>query len=167
MPAYILLNLISNKNLDEFLELDKINLVSITYGLELGFVAGIIILLILQTPFFKSIPNNIEKTIKAMNLNWKDAVFLSLCAGIGEELLFRGGIQYYLNWPITSVLFVALHGYLNPWNLKFSMYGIVLLPFIFLISTGYYYFGIWFCIAAHFMYDLVIFCSILNSDERI
>lgn len=35
---------------------------------------------------------------------------VSLCAGIGEEVLFRGFFQIELNWIVASVIFGALHG---------------------------------------------------------
>jgi membrane protease YdiL (CAAX protease family) len=101
-----------------------------------------------------------------MNLRVRDGIFLSLCAGIGEELLFRSGIQTYLGWQITSVLFVALHGYLNPWNWRFSVYGLLVLPFIILISIGFYEFGLWFAVAAHFSYDAVLF-TIMIKEKRL
>ena len=166
VPAYVVLHFFEQISFVEFIEVEKINVLSIGLGMQFGFVFAIFILLLLQSPFFKSIPNNIESLVKSMNLSIFDAVFLSICAGIGEELLFRIGIQYYLHWAITSVLFVALHGYLNPWNWRFSMYGIALLPFVLVISLAYYTFGIWFCIAAHFMYDFVVFYSIVKNNRN-
>ena len=166
LPAYFVLSFFEDFSFQEFIELDKFSITSIGLGLEFGFVFAILILTILQSPFFKSIPNNVESLVRGMNLTLTDALFLSLCAGIGEELLFRIGIQYYLHWSITAVIFIALHGYLNPWNWKFSMYGLVLLPFILLLSIAYYYFGIWFCIAAHFIYDYVLFHTIITQHDN-
>lgn len=57
-------------------------------------------------------------------------IFLSLCAGIGEELFFRGWLQSQIGiWP-CAVLFVAIHGYLNPMNMKLTIYGLFMIPFI-------------------------------------
>ena len=66
---------------------------------------------------------------------------------------------------MTSILFVALHGYLNPWNWRFSIYGIIVLPFIFLISLGFEMFGLWFAVAAHFAYDAVLFTFIIREQK--
>lgn len=166
IPAYLLLNWQYQITFDDFIQLENIQLIPIVYGMQLGFVYALIILLVLQTPLFKSIPNNIPNIIKKLNLNWTDAIFISFCAGVGEELLFRVGLQHYLHWVPTSILFIAIHGYLNPWNLKYSLHGLILLPFIFIISYGYYFFGIWFCIGAHFMYDMIVFLSLINSNEK-
>jgi membrane protease YdiL (CAAX protease family) len=102
-----------------------------------------------------------------MNLNVGDAIFLSFCAGFGEELLFRSGMQYYLGIIVTSLIFVAIHGYLNPKNWRYSLYGLLVLPFILLISLGFETFGLWFAIAAHFSYDAVLFIAMLNTKNRI
>lgn len=99
-----------------------------------------------------------------MNLRLFDYFFLSLCAGVGEELLFRAGVQFYLGPIVTSILFVAIHGYLNPMNLKMSLYGLVVLPFIIGISYAFIDYGIWFCIAAHFAYDFLVFISIEKQE---
>jgi hypothetical protein len=166
IPAFIALHFSESMTLEEFLAIKDIHFISIGYGLELGFVYALLAYLLMNAPFFDGIPVKIDQLVQQMQLNWYDGIFLSLCAGIGEELLFRVGIQYYLGWFLTSILFVAMHGYLNPWNWKFLIYGLLLLPFIFLISIGMYTFGIWFSIAAHFMYDAVLFSIILTKTKK-
>jgi hypothetical protein len=39
-------------------------------------------------------------------------------------MLFRGALQPLLGIPITSILFVAIHGYLNPRDWRLSIYGL-------------------------------------------
>ena len=82
--------------------------------------------------------------------------FLSVCAGFGEEILFRACIQYWIGPWVTAVLFVAIHGYLNPKNRSLFVYGLALVPFVLVLSFGYIEFGLWFSITAHFSYDLVL-----------
>lgn len=166
IPAYLILYYNEPLSLSEFLSLDKIELIPIAFGIELGFVYAILAYVIMNAPFFDSVPIKIDKIVQQMKLKWYDGIFLSLCAGIGEELLFRVGIQEFLGWFVTSIVFVAIHGYLNPWNWRFSIYGLILLPFIFIISTGMYVFGIWFSIAAHFMYDAVLFYIIISKNSE-
>ena len=117
-------------------------------------------------PVFEKMPNRVENLVKSMNLNFIDVVFLSVCAGVGEELLFRAGIQPLLGVWVTSVLFVSIHGYLNPFNWRISLYGFLVLPFILLISFGYDTFGQWFSIGAHFSYDLILFLTILSDKDK-
>jgi len=53
----------------------------------------------------------------------RDRVLLSLCAGVGEELFFRGALQYWMGIPLTALVFVALHGYLDPRDRRITTYG--------------------------------------------
>lgn len=148
----------------DFIAFDDFRMIPLVYGLQLGIVYGFIAYLFMKAPFFEKVPVKINKLVRSMKLSVFDGLFLSLCAGIGEELLFRQGIQSFTGVLLTSVLFVALHGYLNPFNLRFSVYGLIVLPFIILISYGLDVFGIWFCIAAHFSYDAVLFTFMLKED---
>lgn len=117
-----------------------------------------------QSRIFEHEMQKQEKLILSLNLNTFDKFFLSFCAGFGEEILFRCGIQHWLGIWITSILFIAIHGYFNPKKWRLSLYGLLILPFI--LSLGYWLepMGIWFCIAAHFGYDLMLFLSMNQKD---
>ena len=135
-------------------------------GLGLGVVYAGIALLAMQAKVFEQMPIRIENIVRRMRLTVWDCIFLSLCAGIGEELLFRSGVQFYLGPLITSVIFVAIHGYLNPMNWRMSLYGVIVLPFIILLSYGFETEGLWFAISAHFAYDLVLFLVITHTNDE-
>lgn len=165
IPSYLLRHYIDDLSFIEFIQISKFNSVAVGYGLELGFIYAFTCYIIMQAPFFDTVPTKMDQLIGQMKLKIHDGIFLSLCAGVGEELLFRAGIQHYFGWFITSILFVALHGYLNPWNWRFSIYGLMVLPFIFLISIGFETFGLWFAIAAHFSYDAVLFTFIIQEQK--
>ncbi|MCH8331104.1 MAG: CPBP family intramembrane metalloprotease [Bacteroidetes bacterium] len=85
-----------------------------------------------------------------------DLLFLSFCAGVGEEVLFRGAVQFYLGIWLTSLVFILLHGYINPKNWRLSIYGI----FMVFLSAGlgylYEYVGIISAMTAHFTIDLIL-----------
>jgi len=136
------------------------------YGTALGIAYAVLSLFFMQAKVFDKMPNRIEHIVKGMNLTILDCFFLSICAGVGEELLFRSGIQFYLGPIITSILFVAIHGYLNPRNWRMSLYGLIVLPFILLIAYAFEEFGLWLCIFAHFSYDLVLFIIISRENKK-
>jgi hypothetical protein len=165
LPGFYLLDYFQNTSLTEFFDVQNIKLISIGYGLELGFAYAFIAYLFMKAPFFEQLPNRVDRIIDQLPLTYADGIFLSICAGIGEELLFRAGIQPLLGPWITSIVFVALHGYLNPWNWKFSMYGLIVLPFIFIISLGYIHLGLCFSISAHFAYDAVLFVIMIKEKK--
>jgi membrane protease YdiL (CAAX protease family) len=150
----------------DFLTLEAINPIAIGYGIEFGIIYAFLGYLLMNARIFDSVSSRIDKLIGSMKLKIWQGLFLSLCAGVGEELLFRAGVQPFLGVVITSVLFIALHGYLNPFNWRFSLYGIIALPFILILSYGYVYFGLYFAIAAHFSYDAVLFTFIIRQNDQ-
>ena len=165
LPGFFLLDFFHETSWTEFFQIKKIDPISIGYGLEFGFAYAFIAYLFMKAPFFDALPDRVDRILTNLPLTYSDGIFLSACAGIGEELLFRAGIQPLLGPWITSVVFVALHGYLNPWNWKFSMYGLIVLPFIVVISFGFVHFGLWFSIAAHFAYDAVLFVIMIKEKK--
>lgn len=164
IPGFYLQYYFNDISFSEFIALKDLTIIPIIYGVFLGIAYGLIAYRIMGIPFFDKVPLKINRLVREMKLKISDGIFLSFCAGVGEELLFRAGIQSFLGVIVTSILFVALHGYLNPFNLRFSVYGLIVLPFILLISVGLDPFGIWFCIAAHFAYDAVLFTLMINED---
>ncbi len=160
LPAFWALWYFDGISLNDFLKIDEILTVKTGLGIELGVAYAFFALLILQAPVFEKLPNRIEVVIQEMKLSFVDTLFLSLCAGIGEELLFRSGLQHWCGIWITSIVFVVIHGYLNPRNWRMSLYGLIVFPFVLLLAYGYDHFGLWFCIGAHFAYDWVLFMAI-------
>ena len=169
IPTFVVLYYFYDIQPLEILQFDSFQIIPVGFGLQLGFIYGIFALLLMKSRIFDDLPVKIEQIVKRMRLSFLDALLLSLCAGIGEELLFRSGVQFFLDPVTTSIIFIAIHGYLNPLNWRMSIYGLIILPFVLLISYGFEYFGLWFAIAAHFMYDFVLFRSISldsSNDDR-
>lgn len=125
-------------------------------GIAFGSCFAVIMLKLLETETAdKSFERQIG-LIKSMDLKLPDCIFLGLCAGIGEEFLFRLAAQEYLNPTLAAVIFVAIHGYLDPRDWDTTKYGLVVLVFILALSYSLQIAGIWFCIAAHAAYDVVL-----------
>ena len=164
IPGFLLQFFINDATFSDFLNIKSYSILHLFLGLELGVIYGFISYLFVKSPFFEKLPNRIDDLVKAMNLKVRHGLFLSFCAAVGEELLFRAGLQSFLGPFLCSIVFVALHGYLNPFNLRFSVYGLIVLPFILLISYGMEPFGLIFCIAAHFSYDAILFTFMIKED---
>ncbi len=150
----------------EILDLDNFLWWPMLMGLLLGTGYAGVALLAMQARVFDKLPVRIENIVRQMKLSVLDCIFLSFCAGFGEELLFRSGVQFYLGPIITSVVFVAIHGYLNPFHWRMSIYGLIVLPFILILSYGFETQGLWFAIVAHFAYDLVLFLVITKTNDE-
>ena len=142
LPTFYFLMYWENMTLSEIVELEHFELIPILYGLEFGIIYAFFASLLLKAPIFERVPLKMEKMIRSLNLSIPEALFLSLCAGVGEELLFRSGVQFYLGiWP-ASIIFVAIHGYFSIKNPLISLYGLIVLPFILIIAYGFDYFGL-------------------------
>lgn len=165
IPAFLALHFIEGQTFADFMEFENVHFDIITLGIIVGIIYAALAALIMRLPIFNTIPLRVDELVSSMNLNYFDAFFLSVCAGVGEELLFRVGVQFYLGPIITSVLFVAIHGYLNPFNWRTSLYGLVVLPLSFILGYAYEYYGLWPSVAIHFAYDAVLFTYFIYNDK--
>jgi membrane protease YdiL (CAAX protease family) len=163
VPSILILHFLEEKTYAEIFQLDNLRFLPIIQGISVGIIAGFLIYRITRLNVFNDIPLKVEEMILESKLTYMDALFLSFSAGFGEELLFRTGVQTYLGVILTSILFVAIHGYFSIKHPKISLYGLLVLPFILILGYGYIYLGLWFSIAAHFSYDLLLFLLILRK----
>ena len=146
-------------------ELDRFFSSFTLLGLEFGFIYGFLVVGVSQFPIFEELSKSQSNMLRNLKLNWVDILFMSFCAGFGEEVLFRAGLQTWLGPWLTSFLFIAVHGYFNPTSWRKSAIGILVFPFIIILSYAFEAFGLWFCIAAHFSYDLLMFMGVMKQSK--
>ena len=125
-------------------------------GLTTGTAAGFIAWWMIQSNWMTPVRDKYAGLIGMFRLKPWHVVYISLCAGIGEEILFRGVIQPYLGVWITAVLFVAIHGYLNPMDKRIFGYGLYMTLVIGLIGYQAEWFGLYTAMAAHTAIDVVL-----------
>lgn len=135
----------------------------ILHGMWYGVASAMFALWLIHFDFFSSEMQFFSSLLSKLAPTHLHAVYYSFCAGVGEEILFRGGIQPYLGIWLTSVVFILLHGYLNPFNLALTLYGILMV----FISAGLGYlfeiFGVIASMVAHFIFDLLIFVAVRRA----
>lgn len=132
-------------------------------GLFFGSLAALLAVALINGKRFKSVRTFFEELLHDINPSFANILFYSFCAGAGEEILFRAGIQPLIGiWP-AAILFVLLHGYINPANIKLTIYGF----FLIIICAGFGYlfkfFGLMSTIIAHFIYDVAMFSVLKYS----
>ncbi|MCI5058717.1 MAG: CPBP family intramembrane metalloprotease [Flavobacteriales bacterium] len=139
------------------------------YQLAIGLVYGLITAFlgwqIIKSKLLTDTKSFYTKLIEDLDLNIWDILFISACAGIGEEILFRAAVQYYLGIWITAVIFVAMHGYLNPKNWKLSIYGGFMTLVIVGIGYMFEYIGMISAMAAHFAIDVYLLTA-MNKQAK-
>ena len=103
----------------------------------------------------------------AAGLTWTSAVVVSILAGVGEEMFFRGLVQSELGIVIASVLFGLLH--FGPAARQFAfvvfLYVVIGLYFgLIVVFAG----DLWVAVIAHSVYDIVAFAYMklcLGAEE--
>jgi len=116
--------------------------------------------------FLRSTLKKYASLIGEFNLKDMDIIFISFCAGFGEELLFRGSIQVFLGIWITALIFVGIHGYLNPKNWKISIYGAYMT--IAIAALGYIteHVGVFASCLAHMLIDVILFYYLIGVNNK-
>lgn len=154
--AYFILSFSESFSYDQIFTSSK-PLLDIVFGLIGGSILAGIGWLILQLPMLKTVGDFFKIIFNQLTLTTPDILFYSFCAGVGEEILFRGAIQPFLGIWVTAILFVLLHGYISLKDKPKSLYGLYLILVAASFGYAYEYGSIYMAMSAHFMYDLVMF----------
>lgn len=133
-------------------------------GLGVGVLAGFLARKIIEMDFMEPVRARYAARFADLKLNWISVIYISLCAGIGEELLFRGAIQPLIGIVLTAFVFVAIHGYLNPKDWRVSVYGLFMTVVIILFGWMTEEIGIWSAVLAHTMVDVILLAD-LGKEE--
>ncbi|MFP4089648.1 MAG: CPBP family intramembrane glutamic endopeptidase [Cyclobacteriaceae bacterium] len=163
--GYLLIENVQNNDFGEVLLGGSALGTQLAVGGGYGLLSGMLALAIIRRDFFKKERQFYHQLVSQLRLNLTKIIFISLCAGIGEELFFRAGLQPLLGlWP-TSIIFVLIHGYLNPANWRISVYGIFM---VFIIAgMGYlnHKIGLISAMLAHAVLDVVLFMDLWKKGE--
>jgi membrane protease YdiL (CAAX protease family) len=112
---------------------------------------------------------NFDYTLRLgiFNFSFQEILFLSFCAGVGEEIVFRGMIQPWLGIITTSFLFISLHGYLSYSSWPKVVFGLILFAVGTLLGMIGAYVGLVAAILAHILYDIIAFLRIQAEYEEL
>jgi len=132
------------------------------YGILAGFIAWKIIELKILSP----VRNKYQNVISSLKMDMPTIILVSICAGVGEEILFRGVLQSFFGILITSILFVAIHGYLNPLDWRISIYGAYMTLAIIGIGYLFNHLGLTSAMLAHTMIDVILFYKLTNDTPK-
>lgn len=129
-------------------------MLQISTGFVYGTAGSLFIMLLIQIKFLYKIKLFFLEIIQSFRLKIIDIIIISLFAGFSEELFFRATLQTYLGIWLTSLIFIGLHGYINPFNWRMSIVG----AFMIVVSAGlgylYEYYGLLSAITAHSIFDM-------------
>ena len=134
-------------------------------GTGFGIFSALWALALIQTNIMQKVTGHFADMFDGLNLNIWDILFFSFCAGVGEEIFFRGALQPFGGVWLVAIFFVVLHGYINPKSWRTSIYGLILI----LIVAGMGYLaisvGLISAMAAHMAFDVIMFYYIMNEEK--
>ncbi len=135
---------------------NQIYLVPIYLGIGVSF--GLFTIWLSETDYFRSALEPINDVLSQFKITYFNAFFVSFCAGVGEEIFFRGAMQKVVGIWITSVFFILIHvfTFISLKNYRLNLYLILMVLFIAFLGWSTERYNLWVAIAAHFSYDLVL-----------
>lgn len=133
-------------------------------GVAVGTGMGLIAHWITETKLLRPATRKYAKLLGSMQLTTIDKILISVCAGFGEELLFRGALQPFWGIAITALVFVAIHGYLDIRDWRISIYGLIMTGFMAILGYLTEAYGIWTAVLAHTMIDIVLLMRVNDAD---
>lgn len=116
-------------------------------------LAGLLLLLPLTLAAFGTLSGEASTDEGILKIGWGTALLVSVSAGVGEEIFFRGLLQRWLGWFGQAAVFGLAHfgsGYLVSF---FAAFGVGAL-FGFLRQRGW---SLWALIVGHAVYDMTLF----------
>ncbi len=139
----------------------------LVFGVLAGVVVAWLAQRIIAAAFMKEVTARYSRMLGRFELTISEVVFISVCAGVGEEILFRGALQPIFGIGITSLFFVAIHGYLNPKDWRLSVYGIYMVLAIAGIGWMAESLGLVAAILAHTIIDIYLLQKMQQSAQEV
>ena len=162
--GFLLIPFSRNTDIMSFLSGEKAMWQQVIVGIVFGFVSAKAGWQIVELPALFKTKKFFSDLIRPIGLSTFQIVLISLCAGFGEELFFRGALQPWLGIWITSFAFVMLHGYLNPFNLPLSAYGFYMVLVIGVMGLLTEHMGILTAIIAHTIIDIYLLSKLSEAS---
>ena len=134
--------------------------------LSIGILFGLFVIWLTELDYFEKSMQKYKNLLGDYKLTLFYVFFLSMCAGVGEEIFFRGIVQPIIGIWLTAFLFVSIHGYFSIKNKRINIFALLLTVFIALIGWAAKEYSIWLAIVAHFSYDLVLLFYYKNTNEN-
>lgn len=137
-------------------------------GLGAGAVASGIVFIVIKLPPVSNILSDftIFKALSKANFSFLDNTQISIFAGAGEELLFRGAIQPLLGNTLTSFIFIAIHGYFKFKSPGHILFGVMMFGLSCMLGLLFEEVGLISAMCAHAIYDLIMLQVIQRKQGK-
>lgn len=146
----------------------KVNIwIQLGAGVAGGFLLSGITWLMGKWKYLDDVNFDFTLRLGIFNFSLQEILFLSFCAGVGEEIVFRGMIQPWLGILTTSFMFIALHGYMSYSSWPKVIFGLILFAVGTILGILGEYLGLLAAIVAHIIYDVIAFQRIQAEYQEL
>jgi uncharacterized protein len=140
------------------------------WGIAIGLLLmGPAVVLIKRVPQFDSFHRQLTDLLSRADLRGFNPLWFSICAGIGEEMLFRGALQPLLGLWLTSLIFTVLHyrtGAFRAMNRKKAVYALAVFFISLLLGTVFDQIGLVAAIVTHTVADIVALTTLRTARRQ-
>ncbi|MDZ7805937.1 MAG: CPBP family glutamic-type intramembrane protease [Gracilimonas sp.] len=128
------------------------------FGVGAGVLSSAVIYLIIKIPPVSNVLSDFSvfKALSKARFSLFDKFQISVFAGAGEEILFRGAIQPLLGNVFTSIIFIGIHGYFKFKSAGHILFGVMMFGLSLLLGFLASYVGLIAAMIAHSVYDLAM-----------
>ena len=163
--GFIVITLFHDQSIAEIIIPDKLLISSVLSGTVSGLLFGWVGVFMLNHDALRKTLNDytIIHILKNTPLSKPLIIQISLIAGITEEFLFRAAIQPLLGIWITSLIFIALHGYIRFKSVNHLLFTIFTFALSMMLGYLFIYFGLLSAIIAHAVYDYMLLSRIADQ----
>jgi membrane protease YdiL (CAAX protease family) len=119
-----------------------------------------ILVRLLQPDLYDRINENLGTMTSGVN-SWWGAAILGICAGAGEEILFRGAIQPKYGIIVTSIVFAVLHQQYGASFVTVGVFGVGIL-----LGLERKYLNTTACIITHATYNTLAVLAAQAADDN-
>ncbi len=131
--------------------------IQLVSGLLGGAIVGsAAVIWFLRAPVFAAGRATAREVLASATLSRGDVAFMSLAAGFGEELLFRGALQPWIGLVPSSVVFTLVHYWVPLTGIARAAYAAFVLAVSLALGLLCFRSGIVAAMAAHASVDLVV-----------
>ncbi len=141
--------------------------IQVISGVAFGLLAAVMAHFIISRKWMETVMKKYAGLIGPFKLSIWNILYVSICAGIGEEILFRGAIQPLIGIIFTAIIFVGLHGYLNPKDARISVYGFFMVFIMIAIGLMCDHIGILSTIIAHTVIDIYLLLVLTKTGQEL
>ena len=127
-----------------------VRLLPVFLFLLVGIVSGFLLAHLIRISVFQESYNKTLKVVLGSNLGTFDYFIIAMMSGVFEEILFRGVLQPMWGIWVTSIVFVLIHGYFNPFKRKTIPSALLLMCITLALGGIYIFYGLIPAIAFHF-----------------